>query len=207
MDSVRNMVRKVMRSIAKAINSMSGGRITPNMITVVGLFAHVGIAYLIAIQEYYWSAGLLVFFGLFDVLDGELARLQKNESRFGMFFDSLTDRIKEVLLYISAGYSLVAQGDVYWAIWAISACGAALLVSYTNAWGEAVLAGVPKTSHTKNKTFRGGIMGFEVRMSVLVLGLLTGWLEFALVVITIGGLLTTLQRSINVKRKLSNVQS
>lgn len=206
MDSVRGAVRKLMRVIAKALNRLSAGRISPNMVTVIGLLAHFGIAYLIVLQEYYWAAGLLIVFGLFDTLDGELARLQKRESRFGMYLDSVTDRIKEVLLYIAAGYSLVHTNQSYWAVWVIAACGTALLVSYTNAWGEAVMSGIKLQTHKTNSSLRAGLMSFEVRMFLLVIGLLFDQLSLALVVITIGSALTALIRINGVRRKLGDVQ-
>ena len=46
------------------------------------------------------AALLLAVFGLFDTLDGELARLQGTESPQGAFLDSVTDRMKEILVYV-----------------------------------------------------------------------------------------------------------
>lgn len=204
-DAVRARVRRFIRVIARVLNALTGGRITPTFITCISLLAHLPIAWLIA-KGYFGYASLgLVIFGLFDALDGELARLQHSETRFGMFFDSVTDRMKEILVYVGAGYVLVTSGQQYWAVWAIIACGSALLVSYTNAWGEAVSAGSHNPGHAQNKTYRSGIMSFDVRIFVLIAGLLFNMLSAALVIITIGSLLTALQRMSNVKQKLKDV--
>ena len=129
-----------MKSIAKSLNSASGGSISPNNITVLGLAAHLPIAVLIASQNYYWAAGLLVVFGLFDALDGELARLQKSDGPAGMLLDASTDRFKEVILYCGVAFSFVASDQPYMAVWAVAACGASICVSYVKAKGETAVA-------------------------------------------------------------------
>src|SRR5581483_1533234 len=104
--------------------------------------------------------------GLMDVLDGELARVQNRATAVGRLLDSVTDRLKEVLLYTAVAYNIVAvTGRPFLVVWAVAACGTALCVSYVNAWGEALM---PKTAHhTANKSFRIGLGGFEIRMFVL----------------------------------------
>lgn len=193
MESVKTQIRAIMRRFASVIDKISGGKITPNTITWSGLLAHIFIAYLITLQEYNWAAVLLIIFGLFDTLDGELARLQGKDSPSGMFLDSLTDRMKEILLYVGISYSIIAIGRPYMAVWAIAAAGVSLLITYVNAWGE-VCASRNRHTADVNKKFRGGLMGFEVRMFVLVLGLLSGRLILATIVITILGIMTVAQR-------------
>src|SRR5262249_12467273 len=160
---------------------VSGGRLTPNAVTIFGLTMHLPITWLIATGHYIWAAGLLVIFGLFDTLDGELARLQKRESPRGALLDSVTDRMKEILLYTGAAYSIVATtGRPYLAVWAVAACGCSLLTSYINAAGDIAMARSGVQHHVTNKSFRGGLLPFEIRMLILVIGLLSGWLTPAI---------------------------
>lgn len=223
-----------MHKIAKALDSVSGGRVTPNMVTIVGLVAHIFIAVLIALgalqleRDYWLSAGaFLIIFGLFDTLDGELARLQKRSSPAGMFLDSVTDRMKEVILYASIGYALlelsrpikscgrniiacfntfgISEGTVMIVI--VLAVGGSLLVSYVNAWGEAVLSRSEASQKTMNKTFRGGLASFEIRISLIILGLLTTYLFTAVVVIGILVAVTLTSRMYRVFKELRRVQS
>lgn len=203
MEDIRQAVRKVMRKLAKLLDSASGGKISPNFITIVGLLAHVVIALLIASQELRWAALLLVIFGLFDTLDGELARLQNKESAMGMFLDSSTDRVKEVLIYVGITYAIVAVGRPYMAVWAVSALGTSMFITYINAWGE-VAASRQGISSGINKKFRGGIAGFEVRMFIILLGLLSGRLILAVIVITLLGVITILQRYNSVLKVLGS---
>ncbi len=190
-------------ALARGLDKVSGGRITPNSITYTSLLGHVPIAYLIATGEFFWAGGLLIIFGLMDTLDGEVARLQNRASSRGMFLDSVTDRVKEVMLYIGVGFYFVSELDPYYAVWAIAACGIAVIVSYLNAWGEVVTADLPKETHAKNKAFRTGFMTYDVRIFFIVLGLFTGWLDVAVITVAVLSAITALQRFNNVYKRLS----
>lgn len=184
-----------MQRIAGFLDQASGGRITPNSITYVSLLAHLPIAYLIARGDLVWAGLLLIVFGLFDTLDGELARLQKKASALGMFIDSSTDRLKEVLLYAGITAYLIDNGDKAVIIAAVGALGVSLVTSYLNAWGEVALAqGGTGKKHQVNKSLRGGLLGLELRMALVVIGLLFNQLEAVVYLILVLGGITILQR-------------
>lgn len=186
-DTMRNYIRSKITILAKLLNKLSGGKITPNSITIIGLLAHIFIAYLIADGYYTISAILLIVFGLFDSLDGALARIQKTESKKGMLLDSITDRLKEVIIYASLAFVLVNQGHSLAVIWVVLACGASLIISYINAWGEVVNIG---KSHQLNKQFRLGFMSYDIRVFTVVIGLFTGYIYQSIIFITIFGFWT-----------------
>lgn len=198
-DAIRAVVRRVMRVVARGLNSATSGHLSPNFITIVSLLAHLPIAWLIA-QGYFGYAALgIVVFGLFDTLDGELARLQGKASSAGMLLDATTDRMKEVLLYIGAAY----YDNGYFATWAVVACGGSLLVSYVKAKGETAMSGGKLSANEVNRLFQDGLMRYEVRMFVLVVGLLVDQLAAALVIIAIASWLTAFSRLIKISRKLN----
>lgn len=201
LDAVRNMVRAVMRVVARGLNRLTGGKLSPNVITVVGLLAHLPIAYFIATGQLKLAAGLLVFFGLFDTLDGELARLQKRTNSTGMFLDSATDRMKEIFLYTGIVYYLVNQNLAQFSVWAIVALGGSVLTSYLNAWGDVAMV-QNNPAHKVNKTFRGGLLRFEVRMFIIFVALLSDRLPLAVFVIAILSWCTALYRLIVITKKL-----
>ncbi len=200
-DLVRNPIKSGMSKLAGTINAVSGGRIKPATITLVGLLAHVGIAILIAKDHFVIAALLLIFFGLFDALDGALARLQKADSPKGMLLDSITDRLKEPMIFTAFAYSFVAADKPYLAIWVVPACGVSILISYVNAWGEVVTKD-QKTTTATNKKFRGGFMTFEVRIAMIVLGLLLNQIFVTVVLITVLGAITAMQRFRLIMQKL-----
>lgn len=205
-ESCRSTVRHVMHQVARGLNSLTGGKLSPNTVTIVGLLAHIPIAYLIAQQFNSWAAILLVIFGLFDTLDGELARLQHRASSSGMLLDASTDRIKEVLLYMGVAFALISAGQEYYAVWAVAACGASLCVSYVKAKGEMAVASHKLTSNEVNRLFQDGLLRFEIRMFLLIIGLLFGQLPVALIVIALLSGYTAINRLVKITRQL-NVQS
>lgn len=224
LNPIRKSVKKVMHQIAVALNALSGGKLTPNTVTIIGLLAHLPIAWLI-FNGYHLLAGLwLIIFGLFDTLDGELARLQKRASPAGMFLDSVTDRMKEIMIYVGVIGFIATQannavctgvaecftgagiGERFAFAVVIAVLGGSMLTSYINAWGEAVMGRAGIKSAAMNKAFRGGLGSFEIRMALLVLGLLTDYLFTAIIFIGLFVAITIIERMYKVFRELSRVQ-
>ena len=79
---------------------------------------------------------------------------------------------------------------------------ASLTESFTE-MGDAIMAKHKTREHSANKAFRSGIFAFEVRMAVLFVGLLTGQLAVAVVVIALGAAYTALGRLVMVYGKLA----
>lgn len=206
LDMCRAFVRALMQHVAVFLNTISKGAITPNSVTVVGLAAHVPIAILIAFGQPYWAAGLLLVFGLFDALDGALARLQGRTSAGGMLLDASTDRMKETLLYSGITAYFVAHGQTGFAAWTTAALGASICVSYVKAKGETAVSKSHLTVHELNRLFQDGFLRFELRMALLIIGLVTGWLPYAVVVIAIFAAITAFDRLFKIMRHL-DVQS
>lgn len=211
--AIKKFVRNIVASIAEAIHSVSGGTVTPNIVTWTGVIMHIPVVWLIA-EGYFWQAGLaIIFFGLFDALDGELARLQKNASAYGMFLDSVTDRIKEILIYLGVAvylsdgamfdskiFNIMYHAELFH--WLVLALGLSLLTTYINAWGEVVLANAKKTA-TANQTIRGGFAPYEIRITLLALGLVTGEILLSLIIISVLAGVTVIDRFLRVIKRIS----
>lgn len=203
LDLLRSIARLVMHVVARGLDRLTGGKVSPNFITISALLMHIPIAYLIATDQNLWAALLLVIFGMFDALDGELARLQKRASSAGMLLDASTDRMKETILYIGAAYAISQTEYKNWAAWAVAACGASICVSYVKAKGETAVAGGKLTANEVNRLFQDGLFRFEVRMAILIIGLLADGLLTAVIIIAITSTYTALERLIKISRKLS----
>lgn len=206
LDQCRLITRQGMRSIARALNTVSKGHITPNGVTIFSVIAHFLVAWLIAVGQLEWAAVGLIVFGLMDTLDGELARLQNRVSNTGMLLDATTDRLKEAILYSGAAYFLTQSSTPGLAIWAVAACGFGISVSYVKAKGETAVSGTKLTPNEKNRLFQDGLLRFEVRMALLVIGLLTGQVAGVLIIIAILAACTVVDRLIKISRML-NVQN
>jgi len=202
LDSIKTQVRRIFRVIARGLNAVTFGKLHPNVITIFGLAMHLPIAYFIAVDRLMLAAILLVVFGSFDTLDGELARLQKRASHSGMLLDSITDRMKEVLLYGGVVFYLLQNGYDGYVVWAVFAIGGSILTSYVNAMGDVAMHKSGARDHKTNEGFRGGLLRFEVRMFLMVVALLTGRLEILVVIVAILAWFTAFQRLRNVIRRL-----
>jgi len=63
----------------------------PNIFTALNMACGYGSIVLSTRDEYYFAALLLVLGGIFDLVDGRIARLLSAQSSFGEQFDSLSD--------------------------------------------------------------------------------------------------------------------
>jgi phosphatidylglycerophosphate synthase len=167
---VRQLLRNIARKFAAFLNSASKGAITPNSVTIFGLLMHLPIAWLIIRGDLLQAGIMLLVFGLFDTLDGELARLQNSSTAGGMFLDSVTDRFKEIIVYVAILWIAVTKADQ---IIVLSALAASLCVTYINAWGEAVMAKAKIKNTATNKLLRTGVASYDIRMFLIFVGLLT----------------------------------
>ena len=126
-------------------------KVTPNVVTVVGLLGNVVAAWLfvLAAQCYADDAeraytlvlggGCWIFgAGLFDMMDGRLARLGGLSSRFGALLDSSLDRYSELLTLSGIAVLLLRAGDDW--LWAgvvtFAAIVGSMMVSYVRARAE-----------------------------------------------------------------------
>ena len=116
--------------------------VRPNTITNLGFLSTVAAGALYH-TDHVRSAGFFVLLGgLFDIFDGRVARVSGQDTVFGSFYDSVLDRISEVLVFLGL-LSLYNQyqsdwSDV-WMIYAIMlAMAGSLMVSYTRAKAEAL---------------------------------------------------------------------
>lgn len=124
--------------------------ITPNMVTFIGFLGNVAAAIVVGVAAYSsmrseagldWSmltlgGALIIGFSLFDMLDGQVARLGNMSSKFGAFFDSVLDRYCEFVTVGAVAYLFLSCGWDIAALLTFLALMGSLLVSYTRARGE-----------------------------------------------------------------------
>lgn len=158
-------------------------RVTPDTLTLIGV-AFSGLAGLLfATGSPFAAAWPLGMAGIFDLVDGVVARAQGTCSRAGAFLDSVMDRVSDIVVLGGIAYWMAVTGDRVALAVALWALGASVLTSYARARAERHLA-----------DFRAGWMERGERMIVLILGALTGWMVAALWIVALGATLTSLQR-------------
>lgn len=119
---------------------------TPNGVTTIGFILNIGVAVIFIVGgevsnrgelEYVGMAGGLVLFaGLFDMLDGQVARLGNMSSTFGAMYDSVLDRYSEMIMFMGVCYYLVAHDYLLSSLFAFVALIGSMMVSYTRARAE-----------------------------------------------------------------------
>jgi CDP-diacylglycerol---glycerol-3-phosphate 3-phosphatidyltransferase len=118
------------------VNVLALYRINPNVLTFLGLVVNIWAAFLFAAGKFRWGAVVVIFAGLFDMVDGRVARETNQVTRFGGFFDSVLDRYSD--LAVLAGmlvYYASIDRFFYVVLTAIAMMGTAL-VSYSRARAE-----------------------------------------------------------------------
>jgi CDP-diacylglycerol--glycerol-3-phosphate 3-phosphatidyltransferase len=120
--------------------------LTPNVVTTIGFVLNVGVAviFIIGAEEgnrgdlsyVGWAGGLILFAGLFDMLDGQVARLGNMKSTFGALYDSVLDRYSELIMFFGICYYLVAHHYFLSSIFAFIALSGSMMVSYVRARAE-----------------------------------------------------------------------
>jgi phosphatidylinositol phosphate synthase len=115
--------------------------VRPNTITTIGAGIVIGSAVAFALSEIRLGGLLLLVSGLFDILDGQVARVGSSGSTFGAFYDSTLDRVGEAALFGGIALHFMRNGlppaqATLGVMLAITALAASLLVSYTRARAE-----------------------------------------------------------------------
>src|SRR5215468_360899 len=72
----------------------------PNILTLIGMVINIFAMVLFAKGIFIWVALVILFAGIFDIVDGEVARRTKRVTKFGAFFDSVIDRYSDLLLLL-----------------------------------------------------------------------------------------------------------
>ena len=112
---------------------------TPLMVSLVGL-AVTGLAGWIVARGWLFLGGLVFLVGsAFDMLDGDLARLQGTVSRRGAFLDSCLDRLSEAFLFAGLTWyfaSLTGGPDRVALVLVLAAAVGSLTTSYVRARAE-----------------------------------------------------------------------
>jgi CDP-diacylglycerol---glycerol-3-phosphate 3-phosphatidyltransferase len=133
--------RSAMQLLGPIVQLLLRLHVRPNVITTVGTLIVIGSAVAFALGRAHWGGLLLLLSGLFDMLDGRVARDGDARTVFGAFYDSTLDRVGDsalftgiAIFFLNGGVprERIAAGVVVSCI----ALAGSLLVSYTRARAE-----------------------------------------------------------------------
>jgi len=92
--------RGAQRIIDAIVRWIALGHINPNILTVIGVSLNVGCGLLFGLGWFFWAGIALIVANLFDMLDGQVARLSGRVTRFGGFLDSSLDRLSDMVVFV-----------------------------------------------------------------------------------------------------------
>jgi CDP-diacylglycerol--glycerol-3-phosphate 3-phosphatidyltransferase len=92
--------RAAQRIIDAIVRWLALGHINPNILTVIGVALNVGCGLLFGLGWFFSAGVALVVANLFDMLDGQVARLSGRVTRFGGFLDSSLDRLSDMVVFV-----------------------------------------------------------------------------------------------------------
>jgi CDP-diacylglycerol--glycerol-3-phosphate 3-phosphatidyltransferase len=114
-------------------------KLSPDLLTVIGMLSHFLFAWLIAIGEFRWAGVAMLILSPLDALDGALARkLGRKQGGFGAYLDSTLDRLAEIILFGGFIYYYMVNDNPQMLAVAYIAITGSLMVSYARAKAESL---------------------------------------------------------------------
>ena len=117
-------------------NKMVAIGITANMVTLFGFVVNLIAAFYLATGRLVTGGILILFGGSFDMIDGAVARAQRNPRASGALLDSVIDRYSEGFLLLGALIYFYSLESLLGIVLAFSAWFGSILVSYVRARAE-----------------------------------------------------------------------
>jgi len=152
----------------RIVHGLALTRISPNVLTFFGLVINIVAAFFfghassVNSGRYFFYAGLVIIgAGVFDMVDGRVARRTNKVTIFGAFFDSVIDRYSDVVLFFGLLVYYARVNHFRYVVLTAFVMVTSLMVSYTRARAEALIG-----------TCKVGFMERPERIVLVILGAL-----------------------------------
>jgi CDP-diacylglycerol--glycerol-3-phosphate 3-phosphatidyltransferase len=175
--------------------------INPNVLTLMGLVVNTYAAFLFGYangdnqRRMFFYAGLVIIgSGFFDLVDGRVARLSNQVTRFGGFFDSVVDRYSDASLFFGLLVYYSRGNRFFYVVLTALVMISAIMVSYARARAESLIG-----------TCRVGFMERPERLVLLIIGALFNVMAPALWVIAVLSTITVIHRIVYTWQRTSEM--
>jgi len=184
--SYKESLRQLLNPLVRLLSMM---RVRPDTLTFLGWGLALGSAFLFG-TGYVRSAGVVMLVaGLFDALDGAVARETGRMSSFGAFLDSTLDRLSESAVFVGIVFFYASTSRPYEALLAGAAMTFSLLTSYTRARAEGL-----------GLKCEVGVLERAGRVFILSVFSILGLVTVGVGLVAAGALVTMVQRMLHVRR-------
>jgi CDP-diacylglycerol--glycerol-3-phosphate 3-phosphatidyltransferase len=173
------------RIIRLIVRMLALSKINPNVLTFLGLVINIVAAGFLAFGRFRTAGFVIIFAGLFDMVDGRVARETNQVTRFGGFFDSVLDRYSDIALLVGL---LVYYGTInrpFYVVLTAIVMAASVMISYTRSRAENIIPAC-----------KVGFLERPERVVLFILGALFDRMAPVLWVIAVLGNLTVIHRMI-----------
>ncbi|MBN2304780.1 MAG: CDP-alcohol phosphatidyltransferase family protein [Anaerolineae bacterium] len=192
-----NTLTDFMRYLTGGLTSRTGQvlyrwGVHPDLITFIGLVIVAIAAYAAAQGEFSLSAVILILGAPLDAVDGAVARAMQRTGKFGALFDSTLDRYADGLIFTGLAYYYSTEAEHTLVLVCILALIGTELVSYVRARAEGLKVDC-----------KVGLFTRMERMIIILVMLLTGYVEYGVWVLAVGTNFTVMQRVWHVYRALN----
>ncbi|MDW8354718.1 MAG: CDP-alcohol phosphatidyltransferase family protein [Bryobacterales bacterium] len=167
------------------VRALALSRIHPNVLTFLGLVINGVAAVLLASGQFFTAGLVMIGAGIFDMVDGRVARQTNRVTRFGGFFDSVLDRYSDLVLLMGLLVYYASINRFFYVVLTAVVMTGSVMVSYTRARAELV---IPQC--------KVGFMERPERVVLLIIGALFDRMAPVLWVIAVLSNITVMHRMI-----------
>jgi len=182
--------------IDRIVRWLALSKIHPNVLTFLGLLINISAAALFAQGSFKWAAVVVILAGLFDMVDGRVARATKQVTRFGGFFDSVVDRYSDLALFMGLLVFYASINRFFYIVLTAIVMTGSVMVSYTRARAENAIS--------KCKV---GFLERPERVVLIIIGALFDRMAATLWVIAVLSNLTVVHRMIYTWQECKRLES
>ncbi|MEJ2108919.1 MAG: CDP-alcohol phosphatidyltransferase family protein [Acidobacteriota bacterium] len=179
-DAIGRGGKFILNQIVKLLTLL---KINPNFLTFFGVLISLWAAFEFGYGDLFTGALVIILAGLFDMLDGEVARVSSSETRFGAFYDSVIDRYSDVIILQGLLVYYARHQMLGYVVLVGVVIMGAVLTSYTRARAESLIA-----------SCKVGFMERPERIVLLIIGGLANRMEAVLWVLAVLGNWTVINR-------------
>jgi CDP-diacylglycerol--glycerol-3-phosphate 3-phosphatidyltransferase len=181
--------------ILAIVQSLALWKIHPNALTFLGLVINIVAAVLLGAGQFRWAAVVIMGAGIFDMVDGRVARHTNQVTKFGGFFDSVVDRYSDLALLMGLLVYYSSINRSFYVVLTAIVMAASVMISYTRARAE---NSIPLC--------KVGFMERPERIVLLIIGALFDRMAPVLWVIAVLGNLTVIHRMIYTWRETQRLE-
>jgi CDP-diacylglycerol--glycerol-3-phosphate 3-phosphatidyltransferase len=165
------------------VHGLALSKIHPNVLTFIGLLINIGAAVLLAFGRFFAAGLVIIGAGIFDMVDGRVARETGQVTKFGGFFDSVLDRYSDLALLMGLLVYYASINRFFYVVLTAVVMTASVMISYARSRAENTIP-----------SCKVGFLERPERIVLLIIGALFDRMAPVLWIIAVVGNITVIHR-------------